>query len=437
MSPTGFLCLDFGSTFTKALLISPEGELVATASHRTTVDTDVMEGYDAVVAALADHPEAADPEVLACSSAGGGLRVAVIGQESLVTAEAGRRVALSSGGVLAGVFSRDDLTDLDRALVDVRADVVLLTGGTDGGNKAPFLDAARAVAAGPWRGPVVLAGNVDAHDEAREILADLPVVTAANVLPRIGVLAPDDARRAIREMFLDHVIGGKQLSRRPEFRRLVQGATPDVVLTGLEVLAEAAGFTHGVAVVDIGGATTDVHSVVTLDPEVAALHREVVAETPVSRTVEGDLGMRWSAASTAEAALATGLGDADLTEAAARRVADVGLLPDSEAEYLADERLAGAAAAIGVRRHVGRRRTGGRDLREIDLLIGSGGVLRAADDDRARRILGAAVGESPEGWLQPESARLVVDRHHLLAAVGLLARERRDVAERLAVSLTT
>ena len=115
------------------------------------------------------------------------------------------------------------------------------------------------------------------------------------------MLAPDSARAAIREMFLSHVIGGKHLSKRADFTAMVTGATPDVVLTGVELLARGWGDLPGagdVVVVDVGGATTDVHSVVELDPEEANLSREVVATTPVTRTVEGDLGMRWSATST-------------------------------------------------------------------------------------------------------------------------------------------
>ena len=88
---------------------------------------------------------------------------------------------------------------------------------------------------------------------------------------------------------------------RADFLAMVRGATPDVVLTGVELLADGAPG-DDVVVVDVGGATTDVHSVVELDPEDAGLSREVVATTPVTRTVEGDLGMRWSAVTTVEAA---------------------------------------------------------------------------------------------------------------------------------------
>ncbi|TDB69591.1 hypothetical protein E1182_29500, partial [Micromonospora sp. KC721] len=89
--------------------------------------------------------------------------------------------------------------------------------------------------------------------------AGVPVTVADNVLPRIGVLAPASARAAIRGVFLRHVIGGKRLSRGGRFARLVRAATPDAVLTGVEVLADTVG--GDLVVVDVGGATTDVYSV--------------------------------------------------------------------------------------------------------------------------------------------------------------------------------
>ena len=111
------------------------------------------------------------------------------------------------------------------------------------------------------------------------------------------VLAPGSARAAIREVFLRHVIGGKHLSSRTaadgrSFVDLVRGPTPDLVLSGAQLLARGPGDgapgAGDVVVVDVGGATTDVHSVVEVDPEDAGLSREVVATTPVTRTVEGD-----------------------------------------------------------------------------------------------------------------------------------------------------
>ncbi|HET9422076.1 MAG TPA: glutamate mutase L [Nocardioides sp.] len=432
------VCVDFGSTFTKASLVDLRaGRILARAEHPTTIGTDLLDGYDAcLVELVAADARAADAEVLACSSAGGGLRIAVVGNEELVTAEAGRRVALSSGGKVVAVIAVADGVALHRL---EEPDVVLLTGGTDDGNSEAITTAARDLVGAGWTGPVVVAGNVDAQDAVSGILGEVPHVLADNVVPAIGVLAPDSARAAIREMFLAHVIGGKHLSARADFTSMVRGATPDVVLTGVEVLAAAAG---DVVVVDVGGATTDVHSVVKLDPEDAGLSREVVATTPVTRTVEGDLGMRWSAVATAAAADLD-----DLHEAAARRTAEPGFVPTTDQELEDDERLARAAAGLALRRHAGRSRVvlspegrvverSGKDLREVRLLVGSGGVLRHGRPGVAERVLGASTGAHLEGgWQLPEDPTVVVDTDYVLAAVGLLAEHSPDAAYRLALTL--
>ena len=433
------VCVDFGSTFTKASLVDvDEGRVVAWAEHRTTIDTDVLDGYDACLAVLSGQdPRALDAPTLACSSAGGGLRIAVVGNEELVTAEAGRRVALSSGGKVVAVFAASRGDDL-AALPVSEPDVVLLTGGTDGGNAEPILACARALAP-VWSGPVVVAGDVDAREEVAQILAANPLVVASNIVPRIGVLAPDGARSAIRELFLSHVIGGKHLSSRADFLEMVQGATPDVVLTGVELLAETAGDT---VVVDVGGATTDVHSVVELDPEDSGLSREVVATTRVTRTVEGDLGMRWSAVTTAETA-----GRDDLVEAALRRRADPGFVPDQDAEDDVDEEIAREAVGLALRRHAGRSKVvvspegrvverTGKDLREVDLLVGSGGVLRHGRPGVAARVFAGSVGDVAGGWQLPRTAEVTVDTDYVLAAVGLLAQPHPEAARRLVRRLT-
>jgi uncharacterized protein (TIGR01319 family) len=436
------VCVDFGSTFTKALLVDlAEGRVLASAEHATTIDTDVLDGYDACLAQLtAADPRAGDAEVHACSSAGGGLRIAVVGNEELVTAEAGRRVALSSGGKVVDVIAAaarhvegDPFAELVRATCP---DVVLLTGGTDGGNAEVLTGAARDLVAAGWRGPVVVAGNVDAREEVSAILRDVPHVLADNVVPRIGVLAPESARAAIREMFLAHVIGGKHLSARADFTAMVRGATPDVVLTGVELLARGLGDEHpgvgDVVVVDVGGATTDVHSVVEVDPDTGltegGLAREVVATTPVTRTVEGDLGMRWSAVTTVEEA-----GLDDLAEAGRRRRADPGFLPASEEDRADDETIARAAVGLALRRHAGRSRVvvspegrvverTGKDLREVDLMVGSGGVLRHGGPGVADRIFAGSTGpDLAGGWQLPRRAEVVVDTDYVLAAAGLLA----------------
>ena len=110
------------------------------------------------------------------------------------------------------------------------------------------------------------------------LVCGVPVVATDNVLPRIGELNPGPARAAIREVFLRHVIGGKGLSRGPRFASLVRGATPDVVLTAVELLADELG--GDLLAVDVGGATTDVYSV--LGPDAASAAASALPDASLS-----------------------------------------------------------------------------------------------------------------------------------------------------------
>ena len=428
------VCVDFGSTFTKAALVDLDaGALLATASSPTTIDSDVMDGYDVCRAALSVP---ASVPAVACSSAGGGLRLAVVGYERAITAEAGYRVALSAGARVVHVAS-DRLDDAAvAALLGDQPDVVLLVGGTDGGNAEILLHNARMLARSGVKVPFVVAGNVEVRDQVVEVLRKRSkrVVATDNVLPEIGRLEPRPARVAIRNVFIDHVIGGKGLSKRPEFAAMVRAATPDAVLAGVELLADGAGDVEGVGdvlVVDVGGATTDVYSVVTPVGEDATLRRDAVEVMWRSRTVEGDLGMRWNATGVVAAAVAERLVDeaeaSTLGPAAERRAHDPSYLPKGEAEREVDTRLAELAVTVALRRH-GR---GGKNLREVRLVVGSGGVLRHANEGMRARILWPATRDLGGGWPVPDEARTTVDEQYVLAAAGLLVSDHAEVAARL------
>ncbi|HEX7186845.1 MAG TPA: glutamate mutase L [Actinomycetes bacterium] len=409
MAPTRVVCVDVGSTFTKAALVElGSGVLLGTATHRTTGDTDVMDGVDACRAALGAGTEV---ETLACSSAGGGLRLAVVGYEREVTAEAGQRVGLTAGArvvhVSSGAVSAGGLRDIAAS----RPDVVLLVGGTDGGNAEVLRHNAEALSASRLTIPTVVAGNVDVRDEVVTLFTERskPVRATANVLPVIGRLDPRPAREAIRDVFIRHVIGGKGLSRRADFPAMVRAATPDAVLAGVELLADGAAGVEGAGdllVVDVGGATTDVYSVVTPQGEDATLRKEVVEVLWRSRTVEGDLGMRWNAVGVVDAALGERLLGSDeearLRPAAQVRAADPAYLPDADEERTVDARLAELAVTVALRRH-GR---GGKDLREVALVVGSGGVLRHGSVELRERVLRPATNDLTGGWPVPEDANL-------------------------------
>jgi uncharacterized protein (TIGR01319 family) len=410
---TAVACVDIGSTFTKAALVgTADGALLATAQAPTTLD-DVVRG---VLEATAGW----DAPVLACSSAGGGLRLAVVGYEELISAEAGHRAALSAGARVVHVAAgRLEATAL-AALADAAPDVVLLVGGTDGGEASVLRHNAAALAGWGLGVPVVLAGNAAVREEVAAVLADagLPVTATGNVLPDIGRLEPEPARAAIRAVFLEHVIGGDRLSTDPRLRRWVRAVTPDAVLDGVAVLAglRAGAQPPGVVVVDVGGATTDVYCVPGADAEQAALGREAVGVPARRRTVEGDLGVAASVADLRRAAGAEGL-------------------PAPGEDPLA---LGEAAATVALRRHLRAEAVygpGGAGARGSGVVVLSGGVFRHAGPgalDAAVARLAADRGGAA-GVLA--DARVVVDRRYVLAAAGLLAREHPVAAERLAATL--
>ena len=403
-------CVDIGSTYTKAALVDPAtGRLLATAQAPTTLD-DVVAG---VLDATADFPEA---PVVACSSAGGGLRLAVVGYEELISAEAGHRAALSAGArvvhVAAGRLDDDALARLRAA----EPDVVLLVGGTDGGEASVLRFNAAMLAGADWSVPVVLAGNAAVRDEVAAVLRDggLPVSEAGNVLPDIGRLAPESARAAIREVFLEHVIGGDRLSTDPRLRSWVRAVTPDAVLEGVAVLARVlAPDEVSVVVLDVGGATTDVYCVPDPDAEQATLGREAVGIPARRRTVEGDLGVSWSVDALRAAAAAEGLP-----------------VPGEDALALGE-----AAATIALRRHLRAEAaygTGGASARAAGLVVLSGGVFRhgalAAVDRLLQRLAEDAGGAGSVVSGRP----VIVDRDYVLAAIGLLAAEHPAAADGLA-----
>ena len=448
--------VDFGSTFTKVRAVDGGGRLLAAAQHRTTVEDDVVRGLEAALAELAGqgHRLGLD-QVVACSSAGGGLRMGVVGLVEDLTAEAARQAALGAGARVLGVLSGglDDAAAARRLLAE-EPDIVLLTGGTDGGDRESLFASARALAGAEPTVPVVLAGNVEAQAEAEAVLAaaGAHVARAPNVMPAIGELAAGPARELVRELFISHVIGGKLGGSAATLERLVRMATPDAALRGVEVLAEVLaeeGTPGGVLVVDIGGATTDVHSWAP-EPERPGYKRPLLPQAPAARTVEGDLGMRWNAPGIVAAAEDEGLLErgrllfriatqsstappdlAALAEAAERRAADPGFLPDDDEERTTDRLLARLAIAVALRRHAGCRRVSlepdgavlrndGRDLSEVPVLVGTGGVLQGLEPAELEDSLELA-HQGREERLLPRRAQVGIDRHGTLAAAGLLA----------------
>ena len=435
------LLIDFGSTYTKLRAVDLAARrVIGSGQGPSTVATDVRVGMRAALADL----ERRAPKLprfryrLASSSAAGGLRMVTIGLVRELTAEAARQAALGAGAKLVGTFAyRLTASDLER-IAQLAPDIILLAGGTDGGNLEVVLHNAAALAASAIDCPIVFAGNRAAADDARRLLAAKTLACTGNVMPEFNQLDIEPARAAIRQVFIERIVHAKGIDRAAAEFDSVLMPTPAAVLEGARLLADGLPGVRGLGallVVDPGGATTDVHSVAAGEPAPGVIPQGL-PEPRVKRTVEGDLGMRHNAAAIAEAAgLQAIAADAGLAPARAAALlaqvgADVGRLPANAEETAFDQALARAAVRLAVRRHCGTIETvytttgpvtvqRGKDLSRIDAVIGTGGALVASPDPRA--VLRMALADASEPLaLKPRSPRLLLDREYLLYACGLL-----------------
>lgn len=418
--PAASVCLDVGSTWTKAVLVHADGGLAGFAEHPTTAG-DVLAGMDATVRAVtaAGAPTAGEPDLLACSSAGGGLRLAVVGPSTLTATEVGHRVARSAGAHVVHVHG-GPLEPADvRALRNARPGVVLLIGGADGDDPAPLLHDAGRLARARIRPPIVLAGNVDAREDAAALLraTGRTVVTCDNALPSRGQIVPGPARAALSALYQRHAIGGRGASVAPRFRRLVRVVTPDAVGRGAVELARIRG--ARVLLVDVGCATTGVHS--------AAVGSGAGGATTLC-TVEGDLGVRAAAAGVLVEGQAEGVVDpveADLlAPTVARMAAEVGYVPSNPGSAAEDRRIAALAAVIAMRRHL---RAAADDGERIGLLVLTGGVFRQRVPGGLFAVL-ATLRADPVLAPALDGVEVVVDADFTVAPAGLLAAHGRSAA---------
>jgi uncharacterized protein (TIGR01319 family) len=357
---------DFGSTFTKVTLVEDgSGRLLAQSHHPTTVGSDVMDGYrTALAAAVVQAGDAAEIVAeLAASSAGGGLRMAAVGLVDVLTAAAARQAALNAGARVELVVA-GDLTAADRArLSRTRPEVLLFCGGTDGGQVTKVLDNAEAIAGADGLDLVIVACNADVADQvaARFRRPGRSVHVVANVLPAIDRLDIEPARQAIHELFIRHVIGGKRLSRTDAFPSIVVAPTPEAVLDAVRLLAEdddRAAAPGGLVVVDVGGATTDVHSANPLDDVRPHITATGLPTLPITRSVQGDLGLRWSAPGVVAADGAwlgeeLGLDDGELEAAAEQRRREPASLAGPGSAQRVDDALTVSCVHVALRRHCG------------------------------------------------------------------------------------
>jgi hypothetical protein len=380
---------------------------------------DVGIGVEAARAELEAATGPLRPEAtFATSSAAGGLRMTVHGLTRKMTAMAAREAALGAGGVVefqtAGRLTENDLVRIDEA----DPSLILLAGGVEGGDTETVLFNAARLAELTVRPIVVYGGNSDVSAEVRTYLenAGFRVRVTANVYPGIDELDILPARAVIHDAFEEHIVHAPGMERIAEFVTGRILPTPGAVLIAAELLAAAIG---DLVVVDVGGATTDVHSVTDGSPEMAAISTEPQPRS--KRTVEGDLGTFVSARHVAA-----------LIDEAHRPEFLPPAIPASPEEIAAAALLARTATVAGIERHAGRlthlytpkgRQTvaRGRDLTACRLVIGTGGALTRlpGGEEMLRAALAPATGG--ERLLPPAGAVCALDRDYLLACCGALS----------------
>ncbi len=445
------LLIDFGSTYTKVTAVDlQEQRLLGTASAYTTVQTDINEGLHHALQNLFEKTgKLAFDRRYACSSAAGGLKMISCGLVPELTAEAARMASLGAGAKVMKVYSYQ-LTEEDAEEIErLSPDIFLLTGGTDGGNKDTIIDNARILAGIPQDFPIIIAGNRSAAGACRKILEDAgkQAVVCENVMPRFNELNIEPAQSEIRKIFLQRIIKAKGLSEASQLISGIMMPTPAAVLEAMKLLAAGTETETGLgdlAAVDVGGATTDVYSMSSGEPTRINTVLKGLPEPYAKRTVEGDIGMRYSAKGIAEAAgipvlsRISGL-DPARTESLVERISEkTDTLPDTKELKALDFALASMAVKTGMTRHAGHIEKvytpvgetylqEGKDLSDVDRIVVTGGSLIHAD--RVKDIAACALFDPAEPYsLKPLQAEILVDRAYILSAMGLLSQYEPDTA---------
>lgn len=447
-----YLTTDFGSTYTKVTAIDADkGGVVGTAAAFTTIETDVMKGFRNALQQLEQHIGTFDyDEWLFCSSAAGGLKMVALGLVPELTAKAARTAAASAGAKVVKSYSFEITKAEQREIFDIDPDIVLLCGGTDGGNKEVITANAKRLGSIARNFSIIAAGNKSASDELEAILSasGKNFVITDNVMPEFNKLNIEPARKRITELFISHIIEAKGLSAVQAMTPHEIIPTPLAVMRGCELLSKGTRVTEGIGdltAIDIGGATTDVYSLSEGRPSIDNVLVKGIPEPYAKRSVEGDLGMRYSLTSLAEAAeiesiaLETGLSVGQITRWVETCHRNPALLaaPGSR-EQVMEEALARSAVRIAMERHCGHYASAytpvgemftlvGKDLSEVPYVIGIGGVV--INSPNYRYILEGAVANPADfTHAKPKHPTCLLDKRYIFASMGLLCSADKELA---------
>jgi conserved hypothetical protein len=422
------LVAEIGSTTTLANAFSgidtDAPRFIGQGSAPTSVlEGDVRIGLRGAVADLRrkmGRQELTYGEMYATSSAAGGLRMTVHGLVYDMTVRAAEAAALGAGAIIRGTTA-GKLTDFD--LWDIAREnpnLILLAGGTDYGERETALYNAGAIASLDLPAPVIYAGNCQNREQIAEIFekTGIPCYITENVYPRLDELNIEPTRRIIHRVFGEHIVKAPGMEH---VRDMVTGdiiPTPGAVMEAAQLLYNDIG---DLAVVDIGGATTDVHSVTEGSEEIALLRTS--PEPFAKRTVEGDLGL-FVNAKNVYARL----------EPEGEMPVDWAPIPETDEQLALAARLAVEAGITAVNRHAGKLRylygpTGrqtiaeGKDLTQIQYLIGTGGALtRLPSREKILEKIASCNARGDMLYPKPGKVKLLYDDDYIMASLGVLSK---------------
>ncbi|MCK4377526.1 MAG: glutamate mutase L [Actinomycetia bacterium] len=450
------LLIDFGSTFTKLVAIDLEKEIFLGSSYYpTTVETDVMIGFQDALDVLNKKIFKKDEDYnlkLACSSAAGGLGIVAIGLVPILTSQAAKIAALGAGGKVLKVYSFKLTSDEREEIENLKPDLILLSGGTDGGNEDVILHNAEVISQLRIDVPIVYAGNKCSATKTKWILErnDKSVSIIKNILPELNNLNIEPVQGLIRKLFLSNIIKAKGISKRMEFLSSVLMPTPSAVLKAGLLLSKGTDGEEGIGdlmLIDVGGATTDVCSYSFGIPGSGGFVMKGLPQPYTKRTVEGDLGIRYSAKSLLNAAKNENyikkwkIEIKNLDEKVDKLSKNIDFIAENENDINIDELLSKISTRIAVNRHAGKFQTKytpmgslnilyGKDLRDVPIVLGTGGGIVKAKNPKA--VLEKSIfGEDEPFILKPKSSKFLLDKDYIMFAIGLLSQKMPDLALRL------
>ncbi|WP_455369520.1 methylaspartate mutase accessory protein GlmL [[Eubacterium] cellulosolvens] len=449
------LTVDFGSTFTKAIVIDLHKEtIIARSISPSTVDTDINIGLQRTFDKIKNW-RTLEKNVklkLACSSAAGGLRIAAIGLVPELTGEAAKQAALGAGGKIIGIYTHK-LTKQDlKKLEESKPDIILLTGGTDGGDRKTVEHNSHQLAESKLICPIVVACNREA---AYHVIEELErsfkrTVRTDNVMPELGKLNTEPAKTAIRELFLKHIIQAKGLEKAKSYVDVLM-PTPSASLEAASLLSTGTSKQSGIGnlmIVEVGGATTNVYSVFDELPSKTNVIKKGIKEEKIKRTVEGDLGVRINAPSLIQIAgieqiqkLVKTRTKSDILKQAQLLARDTSHISNTKKDIDFDDVLTRLVVRLGVERHVGRINDihtpsgkyffqTGKDFESLKILIGTGGPI--VYSRKTSIILNEAIRSKEKPHiLKPRNPKKIIDNDYILWSMGLISRSYPDTALRM------